>query len=513
MSQSTRLLLGLPHSVPCEDHVPAKACQTPPVSQLLPLAPLPVEVPIPTGTTVILDEGAKFLDRDLLTGGSPWRLLRLPGGSRAVAERWVNGGAVQVGEERFARTLVQQGLLHPLFRAAPDVDDVDVVVPVRDDVEALRSLLHSLRGLHVTVVDDASVSGDDVAACANHYGADLVRLDVNRGPGGARNAGVRATKRPYLWFIDVDVSLDNARDVLTRLRAHFDDPLEGAVAPRIRGTHGSSVRDRFEELFSPLDMGERSALVLPNSIVPYVPSACLMARRSCLGSGFDDTLRVGEDVDLVWRLHDHGWLVRYVADVTVTHRARDSWRGWWTQRIRYGQSSSELAKRHGTRLAPFRADTWTLLTWTSALLGKPMVGLRIIDAARDQLRERMLTTTDNADNVAGELVGRGMVRAGPLMARAVVRTFGLVIVLSALHPKLRRRALTLFVVGTAYRWRSTRLRLADIPLGVADDVAYGAGVMSGAVRSRTLGALKPHITKSTLGLRNVLGLKPGAGSL
>ena len=107
------------------------------MSQLLPLAPLPVEVPIPTGTKVILDEGAKFLDRDLLSGGSPWRLLRLPGGSRAVAERWVNGGEVGVGEERFARTLVQQGLLHPLFRQRRDVDDVDVIVPVRDDVDAL----------------------------------------------------------------------------------------------------------------------------------------------------------------------------------------------------------------------------------------------------------------------------------------------------------------------------------------------------------------------------------------
>ena len=65
----------------------------------------------------------------------------------------------------------------------------------------------------------------------------------------------------------------------------------------------------------------------------------------------------------------------------------------------------------------------------------------------------------------------------------------------------------------AHRWRSTRLHVADVPLGVADDVAYGAGVMSGAIQSRSLGALKPHITKSTLGLRNVLGLKPGASNL
>ena len=177
-------------------------------------------------------------------------------------------------------------------------------------------------------------------------------------------------------------------------------------------------------------MGERSALVLPNGSVPYVPSACVSMRRNCFGDGFDESLRVGEDVDLVWRLHDRGWLVRYVADVVVTHRARGTWHEWWRQRIRYGESSSELAIRHGTRLAPFRADTWTLLTWTSALVGKPLIGLRIIDAARDQLRERMLATTDNADKVAGELVGRGMVRAGPLMARAVVRTFGVLVVVT-----------------------------------------------------------------------------------
>jgi mycofactocin glycosyltransferase len=483
------------------------------VSQLVPEAPIPVEVPIPTGTRVILDEGAKFLDRDLLSGGSPWRLLRLPGGSRAVAERWVHGDVVGVGEERFARTLVQQGLLHPLFRYDATIDDVDVIVPFREDVDALATLLASLQGLHVTVVDDGSKDADAVVRCAQRFDADVVRLANNEGPASARNAGARATTRALLWFIDVDVTLDNALDVLARLQAQFEDPLEGAVAPRVRGTAGPSLRDRFEEQFSPLDLGDRSALVIPGGAVPYVPSACLLVRRASFGDGFDETLRYGEDVDFVWRLHDHGWLVRYVAEAIVTHRARSTWRGWWAQRSRYGQSSSELAKRHGTRLAPFRADTWTLLTWTSALVGKPMVGFRIIDAARDQLRERMLTTTDNADKVAGELVGRGMVRAGPLMARAVVRTFGVAVVLCALHPKLRRRALLLFVVGTAYRWRSARLRLADIPIGVADDVAYGTGVISGAVRSRSLGALTPHITKSTLGLRNVLGLKPGAGGL
>ncbi len=463
------------------------------------------------GTRVVLDEEAKFFDRDLLSGGAPWRLLRLPGGSKVVAERWRGGGEVRAGEERFARTLVQQGLLHPLFRGEASVDDVDVVIPVRDDADSLSTLVASLAGLHVTVVDDGSCDALSIERAARSRRTNLIRLEENAGPGAARNAGARATTRPFIWFIDVDVTLDSPIDVLARLLAQMDDPLQSAVAPRIRGASGPSSRDRFEQRFSPLDMGDHRGLVVPGGAVPYVPSACLLVRRASFGSGFNENLRVGEDVDLVWRLHDQGWLARYVADVVVTHRARANWSDWWRQRVRYGESASALAKLHGTRLAPFRADTWTLFAWSSALSGKPMVGLRIISAARDQLRERMLDTTDNADRVAGELVGRGMVRAGGPMARAAVRTFGLAILVSALHPKLRKRALVLFAVGTAWRWRSTKVHALDVPLALVDDAAYGAGILKGAITHRTLGALKPHITKSTLGLRNVLGLKPGTG--
>jgi mycofactocin system glycosyltransferase len=475
------------------------------------VAPLPVEVPIPMGTRVALDERAKFLDRDLLSGGSPWRLLRLPGGSKVVAERWRGGDEVRAGEERFARTLVQQGLLHPLFRGEASIDDVDVVIPVHGDAVSLSTLLTSLVGLHLTVVDDGSSDALSIERATRSRRANLIRLEENAGPGGARNAGARATVRPFIWFVDVDVVLDNPIDVVGRLLAQFDDPLECAVAPRVRGATGPSLRDRFEQRFSPLDMGPHGGLIVPGGAVPYVPSACLLVRRASFGSGFDESLRVGEDVDLVWRLHDQGWLVRYLADVVVTHRARTNWGDWWRQRVSYGESASALATRHGARLAPFRADTWTLFAWASALAGKPMVGLRIIGAARDQLRQRMLDSTDNADEVAGELVGRGMVRAGGPMARACVRSFGPAILLSALHPKLRRRALLLFVFGTAWRWRSTKVHATDVPLGIADDAAYGVGVVKGAVIMRTLGALKPNITKSTLGLRNVLGLKPGAG--
>jgi mycofactocin system glycosyltransferase len=424
-----------------------------------------------------------------------------------LAERWKNGGVVQAGEERFARTLVLQGLLHPHFSAELQVDEIDVVVPIFDNVAPLPTLLRQLQGLHVTVVDDGSPRGDEIRAYCATFDVDLIRLDDNKGPARARNVGSSATSRKILWFVDADVEMENALDVARRLFPVFGDPLVAAVAPRVRGGAGSSLRERFEQHFSPLDMGERSGLVVPGGPVGYVPSASIMVRREAFGDGFDEALKVGEDVDFVWRLHDAGWLVRYEAEVVVTHPPRETWRLWWLQRQRYGASSAELSTRHGARLAPLRADPWTLLAWTSVLIGKPSAGARIIRSARAHARDQFFQGTDDPNEVAKQVVSRNMLRAGGPLARACVRTFGVVLLVAAIHPKLRKRALLLFVVGTAWRWRHHRLHVTDVPVAVADDLAYGVGVLQGAARWRTLRPLTPHITKSSMALRDVLGLR------
>jgi mycofactocin system glycosyltransferase len=481
------------------------------MTDLAGVAPEPVDAPILRGTTVILDSEAKFLDRDLLAGGAPWRLLHLPGGSRSVAERWVGGGVVGAGEERFARTLVQQGLLHPHYQEGVNIDDVDVIIPVRDDVASLRSLLSQLVGFHVTVIDDGSTHSGLISECANQFAVTLIRLQENQGPAGARNAGSLATSRDLLWFIDVDVVVDNAPDVLRRLSAQFCDPLLGAIAPRVCGGAGSTMRDDFERRFSPLDMGPRSGLVIPGGPIGYVPSACLLVRRSAFAEGFDEMLRVGEDVDFVWRLSDQGWLVRYLCDVVVIHRARGTWRDWWSQRVSYGASSSDLAERYGSRAAPVRSDTWTLLAWLSVLMSKPAIGARIVRVARRSLRQRLASNTDDPDHVSSEVVTKGMLRAGGPLARAIVRTFGPLVLLAALHPRLRRKALLIFVVGTAWRWRRSEFHASDVPLAMVDDFAYSVGVGHGAWRTRSVKALTPHIVKSSLSVRELLGIKSATG--
>jgi mycofactocin system glycosyltransferase len=455
---------------------------------------------------VIVDEHVAFVDRDLLSGGSPWRLLRLSGASRAIVERWRTGDVVRDGEGRFARTLVRQGFVRPRFERALELGHIDVVVPVFNDATKLDALLEELRGFHVTVVDDGSRDESAVTECANRHGATLLRLARNAGPAAARNLGARTTTRPFLWFVDSDVTLGDARTVAQRLFSDLADPLLAACAPRVCGAGGPGWREHFEESFGPLDMGERSALVRARSAVPYVPSACLLVRRAAFGDGFDEALRVGEDVDFVWRLTDSGWLVRYDADVVVTHPTRGNWRAWWRQRAAYGASTAPLAARHGSRLAPLRADAWTFVAWSSVLLGKAALGARIVRGARNHARDSVFRSEDNPEHSANEIVARNMVSAGGPMARAVVRTFGAVVLVAALHPRLRQRALVLFAVGTLWRWRHRRVDPRDLPLGVVDDLAYGTGVVAGAWREKSLRSLTPEVTKSTVGVREILGL-------
>jgi GT2 family glycosyltransferase len=79
----------------------------------------------------------------------------------------------------------------------------------------------------------------------------------------------------------------------------------------------------------------------------------MVARRTALDqvAGFDETLRYGEDVDLVWRLIARGWSVRYDPSVAANHSAPSSLASRAARRYRYGTSAGPLARRHGAAVS------------------------------------------------------------------------------------------------------------------------------------------------------------------
>ena len=105
--------------------------------------------------------------------------------------------------------------------AGPSPADVAVVIPVRDDADALPATLARLAPVaEVVVVDDGSADPGAVARAVARAIGDVatepgttpavrvVRHDRSRGPGAARATGVAASAAPFVVFVDADVRLD-----------------------------------------------------------------------------------------------------------------------------------------------------------------------------------------------------------------------------------------------------------------------------------------------------------------
>ncbi len=192
----------------------------------------------------------------------------------------------------------------------------------------------------------------------------------SKGPAAARNTGLTACKTGYVAFLDSDVV--PRRGWLEALLGHFCDPTVALVAPRIVGlAQTDHLVARYEAVRSSLDLGHREAPVIPYTSVSYVPSAAIICRTTALRdiSGFDETLRSGEDVDLCWRLVEAGARLRYEPIAQVAHDHRTELRDWVARKAFYGGSAAPLSVRHPDKIAPLMISGWALTAWILMALG------------------------------------------------------------------------------------------------------------------------------------------------
>jgi mycofactocin system glycosyltransferase len=439
----------------------------------------------------------------VLIGGDPQRALRLSDAGAQALKVVRTGADRHAAAGRLARTLVDSGIAHPQPRPVAPAS-VTVVIPVRDRPRELEAALVALTGARVPVlvVDDGSLDAAAVARACNRHGAGCVRLPVSRGPAAARNAALAELDTTLIAFLDSDCIPPG--DWLDRLVGHFADPLVAAVAPRVRGIGGSGTAggdpvSRFSAARSPVDLGPWPARVRPGGRVAYVPTAALIVRRAALGRGFDAALRYGEDVDLVWRMHDAGWRVRYDPAVVVDHREPERWRPLVARRFRYGTSAAALAQRHQRRLAPFVVHPAPLVVVVALLAGRPRTA-GVIIAGQSVLSTKALR---RAGVPAVHAAALPTYRAGQmgLTAARTATTLALPLLLAAMASRRARgAALALMVSAPLADWLQRRPGLDPVrwtALSVADDAAYGAGVWWGSLRARTVAPLRPVRTHRT----------------
>ena len=457
----------------------------------------------PAEFRLVLDKDTRRPSHGTLIGGSPVRLVRLSGSGSRLLDSWLSGEPVgsRPGAQMLARRLVDAGIAQPVPPpgAGPGPEEVTVVVPVRDRPSGLAATLAALHGLNVVVVDDGSLRP------VVEPGPQVIRRDLPGGPAAARNTGWRLGASQFVVFLDADCVPE--QDWLTGLLAHFADPRVGAVAPRVRPAPGTDLLTRYERAMSPLDMGPHGAAVGPATGVPYVPTACLAVRRSALEAsrGFDEDLRFGEDVDLVWRLIASGWSVRYEPRAAVWHPPRPDVASMVRQRFDYGRSAAPLAVRHGAATAPLAVSVWSAGVWGLLAFGRavPATGLMALASA---VAARRVPTDDPSRRALGSLAARGNLMAGRWIATAVRRAWTppLALVVCCAPRGLRRRAvawLTVSFLWPAADWLlpaagRTRPDTGLLPwtaLRWIDDLSYQAGVWAGVLEQGSARALLPKL--------------------
>lgn len=222
------------------------------------------------------------------------------------------------------------------------------------------------RAYELVVVDNASPVPLDPSLVPP--GADLLRLDENRGYGGGANAGAEGARTEWLVVANPDIEwAPGSLDALLDHAARF--PRGGAFGPAILEPSGEpypSAR-RFPSLFigaghaalsriwpsNPWSRAYRQEGDDPEADrqTDWLSGACLLLRRAAFDSlgGFDESyFMFFEDVDLAWRLAERGCDSVYVPAAKVYHDQGHSWRERPAAMLRAHHASAYqfLARRH-----------------------------------------------------------------------------------------------------------------------------------------------------------------------
>jgi GT2 family glycosyltransferase len=197
--------------------------------------------------------------------------------------------------------------------AEPSIPDVSVVIPLFNRANLIPFTLESLRAEHhpgvrleLIVVDDGSTdSGGEIAAQVLP-GTQVLRTP-RTGASKARNVGLAAARAEAIFFLDSDDLVERGF-FSQRLKALAQHPAADAVYGPFEFFNGDGafsddlVKPRHASY--PLELHiEREAHLWRLLRGWYIPPPALLWRAAAVRrlGGYDEALRINQDVDLLFR--------------------------------------------------------------------------------------------------------------------------------------------------------------------------------------------------------------------
>ena len=262
------------------------------------------------------------------------------------------------------------GTLPAVTAGAPDVS---VLVATHDRPELLGEMLDALARqtlprdrFEVIVVDDASGPSTKTVldAAADNLMLRVIRNDANTGAPAARNLGWRAANSPLIAFTDDDCA-PSPRWLEAGLRA-WDGRARRVVQGRTQPAGGRSILELHPMLQS----------IEVAGLSPESETCNIFYPRALLDElgGFDESVRVGEDLELGWAARRAGAEPVFAPDALVEHAVvevdaltslRRVWR--WDEVVRPFSRYPELRRE---RL--MKSVFWN---WSHWLIARALAGL------------------------------------------------------------------------------------------------------------------------------------------
>ena len=389
---------------------------------------------------------------------------------------------------------------------------VTIVIPAYGRPDATRVCVNSLLELdyptpqlEIIVVDDAS--DPPLAPTLADLPVRLLNVERNIGQSAARNLAAAEASGDVLAFIDNDCVATPTW--LRELVPYLADPTMAMVGGRIVAPPPTGMVAAYEAVCSPLDMGPTEGTVGPDEVVAYLPTCNLLVRRDVLlaEGGFDTEMRLGEDVDFVWRVLRSGGRAHYAAAGEIVHEHRVRLGALLRRRIEYASSEADLQCRHPENTPVLhlpRTDLLALAALTAASIFWPLAmalallttGLGVVELATKRRQIRRMELNVPTRRLATSVL-RGHAAALYHLGRHITRYYGLpLLAISLVWLPLLPAAAVLMIVPPVWDHRRLRPQLslpAFVGLFWLDTGAYQLGVWRGCVARGRWRSLFPAI--------------------
>lgn len=221
----------------------------------------------------------------------------------------------------------------------PGEIEVSVIIPAYNAAATITRAVASVRaqrgkGIEIIVINDGSSDKTvEVVRAAIEPGENIIVLELatNSGVSAARNAGIAIARGAYLAFLDAD-DIWLPGKLVKQIAVMQSDPAITLVSCNSQMTSAEGVPLKEGHLNRPPVQGAEAWKTL--LVYNFLPTPTVLARTTLVRQlgGFDESLAVGEDLDLWIKLGVAG-KIAVLSDILIN----------------YYDLNNSLMKRHGER--------------------------------------------------------------------------------------------------------------------------------------------------------------------